>query len=568
MFKKKSLIFQMTFYFFIVITLILLAVSILNYNISKQTIVSRTERNTIDSIERSAEYISDYVSRLKTTANVIATNQTVRQYIDSKNDDKKTEVFDLIKTIIDTDQNLVSAVLITRDGRIVSNENSMEMETSGDMMNESWYKQAIMKNAMPVLTSARRVELLNMKDSWVISVTQEIVDENKENLGVVRLDIDYKAIESYLQKLDLGKNGYAFIINDEKQAVYHPDKSVFTSVNSREKMLKVASMKNGYSKENTQFIRHYYIKDLGWEITCVSSLDELNVINKGLLHSFILIVLLSAIFVSIGTFFVVKRWIRPINELQKTMDRIEKGEQNIRAEQIGSIELQDLESHFNKMLDKVEGLMIDIKNKEQDIREYELKTLSSQINPHFLYNTLDTIIWMAEFNDSESVVELTKSLAKFFRLSLNQGNEIISLHDEIDHVRQYLFIQQKRYGKKLRYEIEESDRCRELMLPKLVLQPIVENAIYHGIKGLENGGAIKISAYENDVDSYIIVEISDNGRGLPLDMTKKGMFNRLGGVGINNVDKRLRLHFGDRYKMELDSEPNKYTSVKFYLPII
>lgn len=555
----------MTLYFFSAVTIMLFVVSMLNYNISSDIIVNSAEMNTVDSIKKSAEYITDYTEKLKTTANVISTNNTIKDYIYSKSEAGKDKVLSLIKTIIDTDPNLVSAVLITRDGRIVSNENSIEMRTSSDMMKENWYKQAVMQNAMPILTSARKAEFSKNEDNWVISVTQEVVDEKKNNLGVVRLDIDYHAIENYLKRLNLGKSGYAFITDESGQAVYHPNKEVFTSDENRREMIKIANSKDGYYKKNSQFVKHHYMKNLNWKITCVTSLDELKLINRSLLHSFILIVILSAIFASIGTFFAIKRLIRPIKDLQNTMDRIEKGEKNIRAKEDGSIELQDLERHFNMMLDKMEKLMVEIKDREQDIREYELKTLSSQINPHFLYNTLDTIIWMAEFNDSESVVELTKSLAKFFRLSLNYGNEIISLHDEIDHVRQYLFIQKKRYGSKLNYNISENIDCSDFMLPKLVLQPIVENAIYHGIKSIPEGGTVDISV--DILGEHICVRIYDNGVGLPTKMTKKEFFSRLGGVGIINVDKRLHLHFGDSYRMEIESEPGEFTSITMYFPI-
>ena len=217
------------------------------------------------------------------------------------------------------------------------------------------------------------------------------------------------------------------------------------------------------------------------------------------------------------------------------------------------------------MLDKIDGLMGEIKEKEQDIREYELKALVGQINPHFLYNTLDTIIWMAEFNDGESVVETTKSLAKYFRLSLNQGNEKISLKDEIDHVRQYLFIQKKRYGEKLNYRIEELPQFGDFVLPKLVLQPIVENAIYHGIKELNRPGNIDIVVEQKE--DFLTVTVRDDGKGFEQSSVKEGMLYRLGGVGVKNVDKRLKLFFGAEYRMEICSEKDKFTEVTFFFPM-
>ena len=154
--------------------------------------------------------------------------------------------------------------------------------------------------------------------------------------------------------------------------------------------------------------------------------------------------------------------------------------------------------------------------REKELNETQIAMMQSQLNPHFLYNTLDTIVWMAEFNDSRRVVNITKSLAQYFRLALNQGQEQILLRDEIDHVRQYLFIQKQRYGEKLNYEILEDERLGDYQLPKLVLQPLVENAIYHGLK---------------------------------------------------NVDQRLRLQFGEGYHMEIDSKANSYTKITLYLPL-
>lgn len=134
---------------------------------------------------------------------------------------------------------------------------------------------------------------------------------------------------------------------------------------------------------------------------------------------------------------------------------------------------------------KIRDLMDDISSKEKYLRTYEINALYSQINPHFLYNTLDTIIWMAEFGESEKVIDITKSLASFFRLSLSKGDEMISLEDELNHAREYLFIQKQRYEDRLEYEFSVDEELLQMMVPKIILQPLVENAIYHGIRELE-----------------------------------------------------------------------------------
>jgi sensor histidine kinase yesM len=178
---------------------------------------------------------------------------------------------------------------------------------------------------------------------------------------------------------------------------------------------------------------------------------------------------------------------------------------------------------------------------------------------------LDTIVWMAEFNDSRRVVDITKSLAQYFRLALNQGQEQILLRDEINHVRQYLFIQKQRYGEKLHYEILEDERLGDYQLPKLVLQPLVENAIYHGIKEIDRPGLIRVTTEVSG--DYACVSIFDNGRGFDRSESTAQTLLRLGGVGLKNVDQRLHLQFGEAYHMEIDSKANSYTKITLYLPL-
>ena len=207
--------------------------------------------------------------------------------------------------------------------------------------------------------------------------------------------------------------------------------------------------------------------------------------------------------------------------------------------------------------------MIDIRRQEETTRQYQLQALSSQINPHFLYNTLDTIIWMAEFQDSQRVVQVTKSLATYFRLALNQGKDLICLSDEINHVRQYLFIQKQRYGDKLEYEIDENPAFDNLVLPKLVLQPLVENALYHGIKEKEGQGHIRVSVQKKDLG--LVIRIEDDGVGFQNAGDSSQSQLKRGGVGLQNVDQRLKLHFGEHYQMRIDSAPDKGTTVEIYI---
>ena len=562
--KRYPLLIQLVLYFFLFILLLFGLIGGLYYQTSSGTIRQQTERTTRNSIDQSSQFITSYLKKLKQTTTVLSQEQAVRQFAQDKSANQET-VQHLMRTMIETDPDLVSAVLVTKDGRLVATDSKISMQTSSDMMNESWYQEAIKERAMPVLTPARKESLTSEKEKWVVSITQEVVDQAGQNLGVVRLDIGYDSLQAYLDHLQLGKQGFSFIINQKHEFVYHPKKAVYSSSQEMQAMQPYIAVTDGYTKGGQNFIYQVPIPDSDWTLIGVASLEGLQMLQSQLLYSFIGLGLLALIMCLIGIGFVLRLWIKPLQDLQTIILRIGAGDAHVRAAAKGSPELVDLSQAFNAMLDQIDNLMQQVKEEEQNARRYELRALSAQINPHFLYNTLDTIVWMAEFNDSRRVVHITKSLAQYFRLALNQGQEQILLRDEIDHVRQYLFIQKQRYGEKLNYEILEDERLGDYQLPKLVLQPLVENAIYHGIKEIDRPGLIRVTT-EVSGDSAC-VSIFDNGRGFDLSESTAQTLLRLGGVGLKNVDQRLHLQFGEAYHMEIDSKANSYTKITLYLPL-
>ena len=562
--KRYSLLIQLVIYVFIMILALLGIVGGIYYQTSSVAIRQTTEQNTRKTIQQSGQFITSYLQKVKQTTSSLAENEKIKTYAQTPSQENAEQLRQLFATILKTDSDLVSAILVTKDGNLISTDPELTMKTSADMMKEKWYQDAIHKGAMPILTPARRTVSHTIGEKWVISIMQEVVDKDGKNLGVVRLDIGYKTLEAYLDQLQLGKEGFTFIVDANHDFVYHPKKAVYSSHVEMKAMAPYLSVKNGYVKSKQAYVSQYQIPNSGWTLIGVSSMEQLHAVQTQILWSFIGTGLFALGVCLIGIWFVLRLWIKPLRDLQATILKVGSGHSDLRANETGSPELVDLARQFNIMLDRIDQLMIAVKEEEQNVRKYELQALSSQINPHFLYNTLDTIVWMAEFNDSKRVVEVTKSLAKYFRLALNQGHEQISLKDEIDHVRQYLFIQKQRYGEKLQYEIKELKQYNDYKIPKLILQPLVENAIYHGIKEMNRQGMIRVSVYEND--TQLIVSIYDNGRGFVASETTNATLVRLGGVGLKNVNQRLQLQFGKSYHMEIKSEENTYTEIRLYFP--
>lgn len=556
--KRSSLLVRMVISIFLVFLILLAVVGTFYYQSSSSAIEYTIEGNSQTTISQTSHFIQSYIKKLETTSISLTQQKDILAYAENPNQVQAKGIRDLFLTILKADQDLKTVVLVTKSGQVISTDDSVQMKTSSDMMAEDWYQKAIHQGAKPVLTPARKSD-----SQWVISVTQELVDAKGANLGVLRLDISYETLEAYLNQLQLGQQGFAFIINEKHEFVYHPERTVYSSASEMEAMKPYIETGQGYTLDHQSYVSQEQIAGTDWTVIGVSSLEKLDQVRSQLMWTFLAASALSLLACICLVWFSLKRWIAPLNDLRETMLEIASGAQNLRAKETGAYELREVTRQFNAMLDQIDQLMAAIRRQEEATRQYELQALSSQINPHFLYNTLDTIIWMAEFQDSQRVVQVTKSLATYFRLALNQGKDLISLSDEINHVRQYLFIQKQRYGDKLEYEIAEDPDFDNLVLPKLVLQPLVENALYHGIKEKDGQGHIKVSVQKKD--SGLIIRIEDDGVGFQATSDSSQSQLKRGGVGLQNVNQRLKLHFGDNYQMKINSVPEKGTMVEIYI---
>lgn len=263
----------------------------------------------------------------------------------------------------------------------------------------------------------------------------------------------------------------------------------------------------------------------------------------------------------------------PINSLRQTAERFGTGDLETRAEMYALEEINVLSRTFNTMSDEIVGLMEKTKQEQKNLREAELKLHQAQINPHFLYNTLDSIVWLAEGGNNEQVVEMTEDLSDFFRTVLSGGNDYITVAEEESHIRSYLKIQKIRYEDILDYDIRIAPEMKERVILKMTLQPIVENALYHGIKNKRGGGKIIIRGYENE--QGMVFEVEDNGIGMDestleelrkkLRGEKSRLDSRKGGFGLNNVAQRIQMYYGDRSDIVITSKENEGTCVRVQL---
>ncbi len=264
---------------------------------------------------------------------------------------------------------------------------------------------------------------------------------------------------------------------------------------------------------------------------------------------------------------------RPFKELSQVTDEIAKGNLSVRANVNTGVEATALSNSMNTMIDKINELLEQVTTEQTRLRKAEFELLQAQINPHFLYNTLDAIIWLAEAGEQKRVVGMVRNLSDFFRTSLNQGKDINSIKEEMLHVKSYLEIQHVRYQDILSYDIEVPESLYIYSIPKITIQPLVENALYHGIKNKRGMGHISIRGQAGEKDFTITV--TDDGIGIDetrLRQVQSGIQNKvLTGkdfYGLYNVCERIRLNFGEEYGIFIESVYGEGTSVRVILPYV
>ena len=531
---KNSMLLQLFFYYIIGNLLFVLFLSSIFYYTSKYIIMNKEIEYTNENVISTSRYITLYADKLKNIINLLSVDADVRNFLISGNEDSKKSIEKMIYSILDSNKGIKNITVIGKNGNIVSSDKNNDMKISENMMKEKWYVDAINNSDMPVFNPSRKNSTSSMNSAlWFLSISRDIKNSKGENLGVIVFDIKYETLERYLNSISFGKQIDNIIVDKNNNIIYYKDVKCFAD----KKCLAKFSEKN---KNKDTYLYETQIENTNWNLRSLANTNDLVTLKKNFSHIVIIIFLVSLAFSSIITFIVITKILRPLIKLENHMQNFENNLWEFHLSEKTGYEVQNLVEHFNVMVEKIKYL-----------REYEIKALHSQINPHFLYNTLDTIIWMAEFEDNEKVISITKSLANYFRLSLSNGHEKIPLKDEIMHTKEYLFIQKQRYEDKLSYFFNiEDESLLSIEVPKIIIQPIVENSIYHGIKNLSGNGIITIDVYRQN--STVNISVKDNGIGF--EKAKQFKKSKTGGVGFQNVDKRIKFYYGKNYGVFINKD--------------
>ena len=478
--------------------------------------------------------------------------------------------------------NIENIALLSKNGQMLESVPAARLKSNVDVIDENWFRNTLLKTENLHFSTPHVQTIFDGSESqyrWVISMSRavEITNGPYTDQGVLLIDIRYNSLERLFDGVNLGNGGYAYLISSDGEIIYHPKAQLIDSGIVKENNQESAGLKDGNYEEvfdgEKRIVSVKTVGYTGWKIVGVTPLDgmSLNNIKTKLLMVFIIAFVLFIL--SIINSYISTRITDPIKELEKAVNEIEQGNLEVEVRSAGSYEIQHLGTSIQSMARRIRKLMNDIVAEHESKRRSEFDTLQSQINPHFLYNTLDIIVWMIENEKQSEAVKVVTALARFFRISLSKGKSIIPVKDELEHVRNYLMIQHMRYKNKFTYDIEADEDVLELASLKLMLQPLVENAIYHGMEFMDGDGEILVRAWRREDDLYM--SVSDNGLGMTQEQVER-LFRasdhtssgRGSGIGVKNVNERIKLYFGTGYGLDIQSEPDEGTTVTAHLPAI
>lgn len=554
-----------------------ITVTVISLNFTRSSIFENTVTYNRQLTGQVNADIDSYISYMENISSMLAENLDVKKYLFGEGeeaDEAGVQLLSQFSTVLSSREDIYNLGILQKNGKALLNEGKSRLNTYVDMENQEWYRRAVENKDSFYLSSAHVQHMIQGERPWVITLSRYIPDPMNKEGGVLFVDLNYSAIRKLCDDSSVGKKGYIFILDKDGNIVYHPQQQQLYNELQTEYIDEVMNCQTDVlNMGNGDSARLYTISrsdTTGWTVVSCSYISELLKKSEEAQKIYMLMaVLLVAIALLISSF-MAKSITQPILKLQSSMALIQEG--NFRA---GNVEVESrneigsLTETFNVMTLRIQELMEQNINEQKAKRKSEMKALQSQINPHFLYNTLDSIIWMAESGKNEEVVLMTASLARLLRQNISNEEEEISIFEEVEYCRNYLTIQKMRYKDKLEFRIDVASEITSCQIIKLVLQPLIENAIYHGLKYKESKGLLELIGYAAGED--IIFEIRDNGVGMD-EETLNHIFERhtvnyrSNGVGVYNVERRIKLTYGQEYGITYKSRPGEGTVARVCIP--
>lgn len=556
--KEISLSSIMTGIVTIITFVVSVVVIIVFARLYKNSIVQNAITTSNQAVVQAKNAVADYMGDIVHIMELIEKNMSHEERQKNQFFQQLTEIYPDIAviTVYDKDKNMIGCW----SGKNMLKENPLKNLSVEDMGQEDG-KMHISKLHVE--------SLLYQYYPWVVTISKEMKGAEGEEF-LVCMDISFSGMANYVDDVGIGQHGYCFIMDRKGNIIYHPQQQLIYSGLKGEDTKELMELPDGSYNQPEVIYTINSLSNCDWRIVGVSYGEELITSKVKSMFQIMMGILMTVLFTAFFAGYIFSRFFtHPANQLARAMAEFERSAKDFYFKPVGGTsEISALSDSFDHMVVQIQELMEQVKTEEKILRKTELNALQTQINPHFLYNTLDSIAWMCEEERSKEAEEMVNALARLFRISISRGHELIPLEKEMQHAESYLKIQQYRYKQKFTYRFEVEDDCLHYLCNKITLQPMIENAIVHGLDMVDEGRiTIHIGAQGED----IVIMVADNGIGMTEEQCGKVLKQEPGdktGIGIKNVNDRIKIYFGDNYGLTIKSELDVGTRIMIRIPKI
>ncbi len=539
---------------------------------ARKNVAQRTTQ-TVTQVSRTLDiYMEDLDKLVYVLADEIA-------YRDNGSDDAEKMISTSMQNVMNNYDEIAGILYAYSDDRYIST--GMTRISRDPFQKEYWYRMALEDekslHRISTVTGRNITTYVGYSVDDVFSIVKAVCDEKTGQVkGVLLMDIDHGIISSAISDSQIGNEGFVFVLDENDHMVYTPINDVVYRISpswlAGEERTISARISGG-----RYFIRFKTSARTGWKTVSVISYDVLMEDINRMIGIYALMLIATLLLVQLFSLKLSDNITRPIKSLRDIMRKTEEGDLSLRFESSSRDEVADLGLSFNHMIKTIEQLLERVRLEEDQKRKAELKIVQEQFKPHFLYNTLDTINWMAREHKAMDIVKLVDALTSVFRISLSRGKDYITIKEEVNYIRSYLYVQKTRYEDKLVFDVDADEECMSTMVPKLILQPLLENAIYHGIKLKRGTGHITVSVHRQE--DMICMAVSDDGKGMD-EGTRNSLQNLLRtgtrkeditpddnqSFGLYYVRERLQLRYADNYRVDVESREDVGTTISIFIP--
>lgn len=524
----------------------------------------------VSSMKQAAKTSSEQavVQASNAISNYIGDMQEIMSLIEQKLTENGRETEQTMEMLCSVRSDLVAIYIYNDRGELLDSHTGTHELKEHYLKDLSYISLDSYRSGVLYLSEPHVESLLQDYYPWVVSVLQEITGADGRKVRVV-IDIRFSKISDYVDNVGIGQHGYCFIADSNGEIIYHPQQQLLYSGLKTESAEHFDLSSDGSFETDELIWSVRSLDNCDWKVVGVSYISEMVTAKEMELLGNICVMLTIIMGLTMIVSFLVSRLVtKPIQRLIRAMQEFEKDAAGYVYRPVeGTTEIEALSQSYEHMVGKIQNLMKQVRQEEISLRKTELKALQAQINPHFLYNTLDAIGWLCEEERCRDAVEMVNALAKLFRISISKGHELITIEKEVEHAGSYLKIQNFRYKNQFSYDFQIEEECLRYYCNKITLQPIIENAIYHGLDRMVDEGHIQIRIYSEGED--VIFRVEDNGVGMSEEQCRSILHKEPGdnsGIGIKNVNDRIKIYFGKEYGLSIESELDEGTTVIIRMP--